>query len=513
MSWDQGYVVDAPYTYGYYPEMGLARAGYMLLAAGHGAIPPGPCCELGFGQGVSICVHAAADRSRQWWGNDFNPAHVRFAQSLASAAGVDAMLSDQSFEEFCARDDLPSFSFVALHGVWSWISRADQDLIVDFLERRLGVGGVLYISYNTLPGWAAMLPVRQLFAEYARSACSQAQGSVERMKEAVAFVEKLLATQPPFLRLNPIVNKRMEQLRTNAPEYLPHEYLNADWNLPTFADLARMLGSAGMSYVGPAVMTERIDVLHLDDAQRDFLAAIPDTMLRESTRDVLTHQQFRREYWVRGESRLSAGTQRERLSGQRLVLSALASQAPTSIIGARGESTLQAAVYQPLLAVLHDADGPFAWREILATMQTKHRLPAAQVAQALDLVIGLGLVHPLQDDALAQASTESCERLNARLLDPATMDGFSGVLASPLIGGGVRLSHMAQLFLHAARLGAQDPQELAAIAWRALQAQGQRVSVEGKVLQTPAENLEELTIRAREHVAQHAPLFRRMRIG
>ncbi len=513
MTWDQGYVVDAPYTYGYYPEMGPVRADFMLLAAGQAAMPPGPCCELGFGQGMSICVHAAADRSRQWWGNDFNPAHVRFARSLASAAGVDATLSDQSFEQFCARDDLPAFSFVALHGVWSWISRADQDLIVDLLKRKLKVGGVLYISYNTLPGWAAMLPVRQLFAEYARSACSPAQGSVARMKDAVAFVEKLLATQPPFLRLNPILTKRMEQLHANAPEYLPHEYLNADWNLPTFSDLARMLAPAGMSYVSPAVMTERVDVLHLDDAQREFLAAIPDTLLRESTRDVLTHQQFRREYWVKGESRLFATAQREQLSAQRLVLSALASQAPTTIIGARGESTLQASVYQPLLSLLHDADGPLMWGEILATMQAKHRLGGAQVAQALNLVIGLGLVHPVQDDAQAEASARSCERLNMHLLDPGTMDGFSGVLASPLIGGGVRLSHMAQLFLHAARLGAKGPEELAAIAWRALQAQGQRVSVEGKVLQTPAENLEELKVRAREHVERHAPVFRRMRIG
>jgi hypothetical protein len=42
------------------------------------------------------------------------------------AAGVDAVVSDQSFEEFFARDDLPQFAFVGLHGVWSWVSAANR---------------------------------------------------------------------------------------------------------------------------------------------------------------------------------------------------------------------------------------------------------------------------------------------------------------------------------------------------------------------------------------------------
>jgi len=68
--------------------------------------------------------------------------------------GADIHLSDQSFAEFCGRTDLPDFDYIALHGLWSWINDDNRAVIVDFIRRKVKVGGVVYISHNTLPGWA-----------------------------------------------------------------------------------------------------------------------------------------------------------------------------------------------------------------------------------------------------------------------------------------------------------------------------------------------------------------------
>lgn len=97
---------------------------------------------------------------------DFNPSQAGFAQELAAASGAGAQLFDQAFAEFCNRPDLPDFDFIGLHGLWSWISDENRAVIVDFIRRKLKVGGVLYISYNAQPGWAAMVPMRDLLAEY-----------------------------------------------------------------------------------------------------------------------------------------------------------------------------------------------------------------------------------------------------------------------------------------------------------------------------------------------------------
>ena len=98
----------------------------------------------------------------RWWGTDFNPAQAGFAQELAVASGAGARLFDESFAEFCHRADLPDFDYIGLHGIWSWISDPNRAVIVDFVRRKLKVGGVLYMSYNTYPGWAPMLPLQHL---------------------------------------------------------------------------------------------------------------------------------------------------------------------------------------------------------------------------------------------------------------------------------------------------------------------------------------------------------------
>jgi SAM-dependent methyltransferase len=151
--WSAGYVADIGYTYGTYPELNPQRVRLAFLVAG--LVPPkvGNACELGFGQGMSVNVHAAAS-STAWYGTDFNPAQAGFAQELAAASGTSARLYDESFAEFCGRDDLPDFDFIGLHGIFSWISDENRAIIVDFVRRKLKVGGVLYISYNTQAGWA-----------------------------------------------------------------------------------------------------------------------------------------------------------------------------------------------------------------------------------------------------------------------------------------------------------------------------------------------------------------------
>jgi hypothetical protein len=144
-------VADIGYTYGYYSELNPLNTQLTFLYAS--VAPPKivNACELGFGQGVSLNVHAAASTVR-WWGTDFNPAQAGFAQELAAAGGSGASLFDESFAEFCSRPDLPQMDYVGLHGIWSWISDENRAVIVDFVRRKLNVGGVLYVSYNTQPG-------------------------------------------------------------------------------------------------------------------------------------------------------------------------------------------------------------------------------------------------------------------------------------------------------------------------------------------------------------------------
>ena len=94
--WTAGYVADIGYTHGYYPELNPLRAQLPLAVAGVAAPQHlATACELGFGQGVSVNIHAAGG-STQWWGTDFNPAQAAQAREMAQASGSGARLFDAS---------------------------------------------------------------------------------------------------------------------------------------------------------------------------------------------------------------------------------------------------------------------------------------------------------------------------------------------------------------------------------------------------------------------------------
>ena len=200
-SWTAGYVAEIDYTYGYYRELSPSLLRVACLNAGLTlpAVERLTYLELGFGQGLSVNIHAAANEGN-FWGTDFNPMQAAQAQSLAHASGSGATLLNDSFAELAARSDLPEFDIIALHGIWSWISDENRQTIVDIIRRKLRVGGIVYVSYNCLPGWAAAMPLRHLITLHAELAGSEAFGIVGKIDGALKFAQQVVDFRCPLLQ-------------------------------------------------------------------------------------------------------------------------------------------------------------------------------------------------------------------------------------------------------------------------------------------------------------------------
>ena len=503
--WTAGYVADIGYTYGYYTELNPLRARLAFLNNGLACPSFNTACELGFGQGLSANIHAAAS-STQWFGTDFNPAQAGFAQELAAASGARARLFDEAFAEFCARPDLPDFDIIGLHGIWSWISDANRAVIVDFVRRKLKVGGLLYISYNTLPGWAAFAPMRHLMTEHAEVLGSAGRGIVSRIDGAIDFAEKLLATNPTFLRANPLVGERLQQMKAHNRHYLAHEYFNRDWHPMHFATMAQWLEPAKLQYACSANYLDHVDALNLTAEQQAFLAEVPDPMFRQSVRDFMVNQQFRKDYWVKGARKLSLLEQAETLRAQRLILVAHRPDVLLKVTGAVGEVSLKEEIYAPILDLMADHQ-PRSLAELETALRPKG-LNFQQIVQACMILIGAGQLAPVQSKQEAAAAGKTSKSINAHLQDKARGSNDMSFLASPVTGGGVAVVRFQQLFLKAAQLGLRTPAEWANHCWEVLAAQGQRIMKDGKGLESPAENIAELTAQAEAFAAKQLPALR-----
>ncbi|MEH6446991.1 MAG: class I SAM-dependent methyltransferase [Oceanospirillaceae bacterium] len=147
--WTSGYRADINYLYEYYPEFNPNRIRLALLKAGLQFPEVKTACELGFGQGLGLCINDIGS-DVEWYGTDFNPSQASFAIELAKEFKDKQTYFDDSFEEFCSRDDLPDFDFIALHGIWTWISDENRHIIIDFIRRKLRPGGVVYWHAPTI---------------------------------------------------------------------------------------------------------------------------------------------------------------------------------------------------------------------------------------------------------------------------------------------------------------------------------------------------------------------------
>jgi len=509
-NWTSGYVADIDYTYGYYQELNPQRIHLAFINAG--LVPPhvGSACELGFGQGISANLHAAASVV-QWHGTDFNPAQAGFARELAEAAGSCATLHDEAFAQFCNRPDLPDFDYIGLHGIWSWISDENRSVIVDFIHRKLKVGGVLYISYNTQPGWAAMVPMRDLLTEHAEVMGADGTGIINRIDSALAFVDQLLAANPAYARANPQIADRIGKIKEQDRRYVAHEYFNRDWQPMSFARMAEWLQPAKLQWACSANLLDAIDAINLTSEQQALLNSIPDPVFCQTVRDFCVNQQFRKDYWVKGARDLPLLERLERLREIRVILMHPRSKISLKVAGSLGEATLQEAVYVPLLDQLADHG-----IKDLAQLETALRADGINMSQLLQAVLvlcGAGILGLVQDDTAIARVKQQTEQLNRHLMLKARSNSALTFLACPLTGGGQIVGRIHQLFLLARQQGLQAPSEWAQWAWNVLASQGQQLLKEGKALGSAEDNLTELIDQAEQFADQELPVLIALQIA
>lgn len=503
--WTSGYVADLDYTHEFFNELTPAVMALAAVSRGHkhGLNKKNlSYCELGCGQGFTANLLAAANPHIEFHAMDFNPAHIAGAAELAEETQLDNVhFYERSFADFDQETALPEqFDIIALHGVMSWVSLENQQLIIDFIGRRLKAGGMVYVSYNSLSAWASAMPLRRILVDHA----GQNTGPLEaRIDEALVFAKQLEQAGAKFFRDNPSASARLQSADSMSRNYLAHELFNADWTPFHFADLAGELSQAKVSFVGPANIMDHLDDLSLTPQQIEILQAESDPVRRESLRDVLVNEQFRVDLFVKGAQKFTERgaigawfetplTLMERYNGGQLKRS-----------WRLGAIKLDHAEYAPILEAL--GSGPATVRSLL-DQGAFGSMTWAKISRLLTILVGTGALAPCLPLEGLEARRARCQVFNLEICKRAEDSEALRFLASPVTGSAVALDRFEQLFLLALSEGKQDPMDWAALVWSILSAQGQRLQHDGRVLEHDAENLAVLQARAKAFAARRLPV-------
>jgi SAM-dependent methyltransferase len=422
-----GYYAGGGYTLEFYRQATPVWLRFAALLCGHRAPRldrPFRWVDLGCGQGMTALYVAAAHPAAAIHAYDFDPGHIDHASGLARDAGLgNVTLQATAFAELAARPGGGDVDFIVLHGVWSWVSAAQRAHITAYIARNLAPGGLVYVSYNTLAGWGAMLPVQRFLYQYSLAHPGPPAPVIEGAMAQLAAAE---AAGAAFFRNNPSVAARLADMRRMDPRYLAHEFLHAHWMPSDFAEVAAAMATAGCAYVGSATLLDNFAPFTVPPDMAGLGAEA--TPLAEALRDFGGGQTLRRDIFQRAGApppadEIARGLDETVLFG--MGVAAPAGFGVQTRYGAR--AVLEPGLYGPLLARLEAGRLPLA--ELRAALTDASALP--QIAAVL---AASGMGHPELPEAPGRATATALNEAIAQ----ANSDG-AGIewLAAPLLGSAV----------------------------------------------------------------------------
>jgi len=125
--------------------------------------------ELGCSDGANLLPVAATLPDSHCVGCDIAPTAIQRAREATAALGL------RNVEWFaCDLRELPAvqrepFDYIIAHGMYSWVPAPVRDALLGLAARMLAPGGLLFISYNALPGGHTRRAVSEMLRHHTAS--------------------------------------------------------------------------------------------------------------------------------------------------------------------------------------------------------------------------------------------------------------------------------------------------------------------------------------------------------
>jgi len=446
----EGYVTDVSYIPGFYPNMSPLAMRY--VAALNKLTPPKTSggfryLELGCGLGRSLTTLAAANPKGEFVGVDVNRLHTQAIEKDVAAGklkNVRVLMSDFA----TLPKDLGKFDFVVAHGVLSWVTPKVREQLIEAVKKHIAPGGLFLVSYNAMPGWAHLQPIRAILRQYAQLR----QGdSPTRLREALAYLVFIRDKQAKYFADNPGAAAYVDALLRQDVGYLVHEYLHEDWKCYYFAEVAEMCGGgAGLGFVGSLPVFTNFWDLCVRPEFHELFRTTTNRLVTEAHKDFCANTAFRWDVYGSGCEPMPTITERLKAADDfhyrvaRKGIS-LPYQANLGVV----TSTVQGPLYQTLLGVL--ADKSMKLSEIV-NAKPLQGTPSEDVMRALDAGVAMAMFDVTSGSVGAAGEVPAKIQLpsafNTALLTADSLGGRAVALASESTGTGHALSDFDAAILH-----------------------------------------------------------------
>lgn len=504
--WSHGYNIEVPYTYGYYRETSPSWLRWATYLGGRK--PPTSqkirYLELGCGQGFNLILHAAANPSIEFLGIDFNPSHIAHAQDLVELSGLtNVRFVEGDFVELERNwpDEYGHFHYVTLHGIWSWVSKDVRNALVNILRKVVTPGGIVYISYNSLPGWLPGKIVREILLSFKKISQLPAPSSTS---EGLRLASRLLELGAGIFSAYPNLKARLENFLRQDPAYLVGEFMHETHELFWVHEVIEEVLSAKLYFTSSATLPENYLPALLPEEPRKLIMGFNHPVFRLFLTDLFINQAFRRDLFQKGVVQPSVIEQTKEILGEKFIKIA---DPPSEwkFTLTFGEVVGKKEIYDPIFEEL--SKGVRSVRDLMA-LEPFRKGGLGMLVQALSLLLDRGLISFYND----HHDADYTKKLAKSIIQTVCEGRNYSYLPCPLTGQAVFLSQLDLLMLGSLLEGARSIHDLVDRTRVKLTNLGRSLVKDGRQITDEGESIDYLMQLASAFLEKTLPNLRSLKV-
>ncbi|AWI34348.1 class I SAM-dependent methyltransferase [Helicobacter apodemus] len=458
--------------------------------------------------GISVNIHASTSRG-YYSAVDFNPEHFAYANTYAKSDNI--TLYNESFKEFLARleKEKITFDYICFHGIFSWISKENQEILLEIVYKFLKVGGVVYNSYNCFPQQTYSLPIKEiLFLHYQLNHSINVNVN-DRVLRSMDFLSEFTKTNPLFMRNSDVSNfmARIQDMKDSGITYLAHEYLNADWKPFYFYEIAKMMENVKCSFAVNTDPLDHLDSCNLSEEAREFLRGIADPIFREQLKDYYVNRNFRGDIFVKGMQRFAQNISMQRILNTKFVLITLIKDFKSEMDVVLGTLSLDKDLYKKVLEYLQSQSyRPKSGSEIMQECD----IDFSSLVTSVLVLIKQSMLFPTQN--IDETIKKRARAYNEILFNQQLHDETNVYVAAPLINSCIGVGIIEQLVMKTYIENVKDKDKdkdkhkLALKTFELFKKYGKKVVENGVVIEKDSENIKKIEAVVKEFM-EKLPLY------
>jgi methyltransferase-like protein/2-polyprenyl-3-methyl-5-hydroxy-6-metoxy-1,4-benzoquinol methylase len=274
--------------------------------------------EVGCATGSNLLPMALSLPNAQFLGFDYSARQIEAAQAAADAVGIrNARLLHLDIRDVPA--DLGEFDYIVAHGIYSWVPADVREHLLGLCKRHLAPNGLVYVSYNTYPGWHMLGTLRDMMLFHVRDIenpgerAAEARNLLNFMAESVPTAQRarsaLLNAYSAFLK------GEMERLGPKADAFLLHDELEETNDPVYFWQFMEQAGRHGLQFVTDVDFRGALPNHYAPKVAEAFIHKARNVIEMEQYLDFLRSRSFRQTLLCHPEQTVQRKIMAERLAG------------------------------------------------------------------------------------------------------------------------------------------------------------------------------------------------------